>query len=185
MPDDAAAIRTVQAETWIATYPNEDLGITPAGLRQHLEGESGEKIAERVARIRARLESQARGTATGRDFVAVLAGEVVGFTTPFIEPDGRRRVGALYVLTSAQGLGIGHRLLAVNLAWHGADQDVYLNVAAYNEHAKQFYARHGFVLTGNPGHDQAAAIGGVIMPELEMVRRAGGGLGGAEVVAGG
>jgi GNAT superfamily N-acetyltransferase len=171
VPDDAAAIRMVQAETWIATYPNEDLGLTPQGLRQHLEGESGEKIAERTARIRARLESETRGTATVQDFVAVRAGQIVGFTAPFIEPGGRRRVGALYVLPPAHGLGIGHRLLVVNLGWHGADQDVYLNVAAYNERAKRFYARHGFVLTGNPGHDQAATIGGVIMPELEMVRR--------------
>ena len=71
-PDDAAAIRTVQAETWLATYPNED---------------------------------------------------------------------------------------------------VYLNVAAYNEHAKRFYARHGFVFTGEAGHDPAATIGDVVMPELEIVRR--------------
>jgi hypothetical protein len=57
-----------------------------------------------------------------------------------------------------------------NLAWHGEDQDVYLAVAAYNERAVWFYTRHGFVLTGQPGHDEPA-IDGVVMPELEMVRR--------------
>jgi len=48
---------------------------------------------------------------------------------------------------------------------------VYLTVAAYNERAKGFYARHGFVFTGQHGEDQLA-IDGVVMPELEMVRMA-------------
>jgi ribosomal protein S18 acetylase RimI-like enzyme len=171
-PDDAAAIRAVQAETWIATYPNEELGITRDGLRQHLEGAHGEKIAAGVARIRKHIESEASGSAGFQHFVAVFDGEIVGYTSPFVEPDGRRRLGALYVLPSAQGLGIGHLLLERNLAWHGADQAVYLNVAAYNEQAKRFYERHGFVLTGEQGHDELAMIGAVVIPELEMVRRA-------------
>ena len=68
------------------------------------------------------------------------------------------------------GSDLGHRLLARNLAWHDEDQDVYLIVAAHNERAVRFYARHGFVLTGRPGQDDLA-IDGVVMPELEMVRR--------------
>lgn len=172
VPDDAAAIRAVQAQTWMATYPNEALGITREGLRQHLEGPGGEKIAERVARIRDRIQAQVSGSANGRDFVAVLDGEIVGFTAPFIEPGGRRRIGALYVVPAAQGLGIGHLLMQENLAWHGDDQDIYLNIAAYNERAQRFYERHGFVLTGAAGHDEAAVIGGPLLPELEM-RRAG------------
>ena len=169
-PADAAAIVSVQAQTWLATYPNAELGITREGLRRFLEGENGERIAGRVERTRARIEVHAAAPAGGCDFVAVLAGEVVGLTAPFVESGGRRRVGALYVLPSDQGSGIGHRLLARNLAWHGQDQDVYLMVAAYNERAVQFYARRGFVLTGRPGHDELA-IDGAVMPELEMVRR--------------
>ena len=172
-PDDAAAIRSVQAETWLATYPNSALGITRAGLRRFLEGEDGERIAERIARTRIRLERHAAEPAGGCDFVAVLAGEIVGFTAPFVESAGRRRVGALYVLPPVQGSGLGHRLLARNLDWHGEDQDVYLTVAAYNERAKRFYARNGFVFTGREGSDELA-IDGAVMPELEMVRRSSG-----------
>jgi GNAT superfamily N-acetyltransferase len=169
-PGDAAAIRSVQAQTWLATYPNAELGITREGLRRHLEGENGERIADRIARTRNRIEVHAAEPARGCDFVAVLAGEIVGFTAPFVESTGRRRVGALYVLPAVQGSGIGHDLLERNLAWHGDDQDVYLNVAAFNERAKRFYARHGFVFTGQPQDDELA-IDGVVMPELEMVRR--------------
>jgi GNAT superfamily N-acetyltransferase len=72
---------------------------------------------------------------------------------------GRRRVGALYVLPSAQGSGIGHALLERNLAWHGDDRDVYLTVAAYNERARRFYARHGFVVTGpRPGTSWSSTV---------------------------
>ena len=178
-PDDAAAIRSVQARTWLATYPNAELGITREGLRRHLEGERGERITERIDRTRQRLSAHAADPTGGCDFVAVLAGgAIVGFTAPFVEASGRRRVGALYVLPSAQGSGIGHALLARNLAWHGDDRDVYLTVAAYNERARRFYARHGFVVTGQPAGDELV-IDGVAMPELEMVRRgASAGLGG-------
>ena len=170
-PDDAAAIQSVQAQTWLATYPNAELGIMREGLRRHLEGEHGERIAERIDRTRERLSAHAGDPAGGCDFVAVLAGgAIAGFTAPFVEAGGRRRVGALYVLPSAQGSGIGHTLLVRNLAWHREDRDVYLTVAAYNERARRFYARHGFVVTGQPAGDELV-IDGVAMPELEMVRR--------------
>lgn len=170
-PDDAAAIQSVQAETWLATYPNAELGIMREGLRRHLEGEHGERLVERIDRTRQRLSAHAGDPAGGCDLVAVLAGgAIVGFTAPFVEPGGRRRVGALYVLPSAQGSGIGHAQLVRNLAWHGEDRDVHLTVAAYNERARRFYARHGFVVTGQPAGDELV-IDGVAMPELEMVRR--------------
>jgi GNAT superfamily N-acetyltransferase len=171
-PGDAAAIRVVQAQTWLATYPNEALGITREGLRQYLEGPAGEKIADREARIRDRIEAQVGGAGRGRDFVAVLGGDIVGFTAPFIETEGRRRVGALYVLPAAQGRGIGRLLMAENLAWHGPGQDIYLRIAAYNDRAKRFYEWHGFTLTGEPAHSEAIAIGEPVIPELQMVRRA-------------
>jgi GNAT superfamily N-acetyltransferase len=168
-PPDAADICTVQARTWLATYPNEELGITREGLRRHLEGKDGERIADRITWTRMRIEEHLAAPAGGCDFVAVRAGEIVGFTAPFVESAGRRRVGALYVLPAVQGSGLGHRLLERNLAWHGEGQDVYLMVAAYNERAKRFYTRHGFVFTGQPAEDELA-IDGVVMPELEMVR---------------
>lgn len=169
VPADAAAIRSVQARTWLATYTNTELGITREGLRRYLDGEHGERIADRIAWTRRRIEMRATQPAGGCDFVAVLDGKIVGFTAPFVESSGRRRVGALYVLPFAQGAGLGHRLLAKNLAWHGEDQDVYLTVAAYNERAKRFYARHGFVPTNRPD-DEELVIDGVVVPELEMVR---------------
>ena len=58
-PDDATAICTVQTRTWLVTYPSEELGITREGLRRHLEGEHGERIADRIAWTRMRIEGYA------------------------------------------------------------------------------------------------------------------------------
>jgi len=172
VPEDAEGIIAVIVETWLATYPNGELGLTVEVLRRYLEGEAGEKKLERIARARRRIEASGTSDFPGyADFVAVLGGRIVGWTHPRITDEGRRRVGTLYVLPSFHGHRIGHLLLERNLAWHGVSQDVYLNVVTYNEHARRFYERHGFVLTGEEGHDEAALIGGLIMPELEMIRK--------------
>jgi len=171
VPEDAEGISRVNVETWLATYPDDELGITAELLRLHLEGPAGEKAAERVARFRRGIAASSAARASSGCFVALAGGEVVGYTFPHVIGDGRHRVGALYVLPAFHGRGIGHLLLARNLAWHGAGQDVYLHVAAYNERAIRFYERHGFVLTGGEGHDDVAAIGDVRIPEIEMLRR--------------
>lgn len=171
--EDAEGISGVNVETWLATYPNDELGITAELLRLHLEGAAGERTAGRIARIRRSIEEQEAGGSSGANFVAVYGGAIVGYTRPFVTGEGRHRVGALYVLPAFHGRGIGHLLLERNLAWHGAGQDVYLYVAAYNEHAIRFYERHGFALTGEEGDDEVAAIGSVRIPEVQMLRRGG------------
>jgi len=171
VPEDAEDVSNVNVVTWLATYPNDELGITAELLRQHLEGAAGERTAGRIARIRRALEESAAGGSPSADFVAVRAGRIVGYTHPRIMGQERHRVGALYVLPAFHGRGIGHLLLERNLAWHGDGQDVYLNVATYNERARRFYERHGFALTGAEGHDEVATIGNVRIPEIEMLRR--------------
>lgn len=171
VPEDAEGISRVNMATWLATYPNDELGITAELLRVHLEGPAGEKAAERVARFRRGIAASSAAGASSGCFVALADGAVVGYTFPHVIGGGWHRVGALYVLPAFHGRGIGHLLLERNLAWHGDGQDVYLHVATYNEHAIRFYKRHGFVLTGEEVHDDVAAIGNLRIPETEMLRR--------------
>jgi ribosomal protein S18 acetylase RimI-like enzyme len=170
VPDDAEGVSRVNVQTWLATYPNDELGITAELLRVHLEGATGEKTAAKIARIRRSIEEPTAGGSHGASYVAAYGGAIVGYTRPLVTGEGRHRVGALYVLPAFHGRGIGHLLLERNLAWHGDEQAVYLHVATYNEHAIRFYQRHGFVLTGEEGHDDVAAIGDVRIPEIEMLR---------------
>jgi hypothetical protein len=105
-PDDATAICTVQTRTWLATYPSEELGITREGLRRHLEGEHGERIADRIARTRMRIEGRAAEPDGGCDFVAALAAEIVGFTVPFVEPGYPLEGGTHWLETRLRGYGM-------------------------------------------------------------------------------
>jgi GNAT superfamily N-acetyltransferase len=137
-----------------------------------MEGERGEKIPEKTERIRERIEGEQKDSTKLQDFVAVLDGEVIGYSIANINAEDRHYIGALYVLPRVQGIGAGHLLLERTLNWHGTDNDIYLNVASYNEHAKRFYERHGFNPSGKEFIDESVAIDGVAMPELEMIRRA-------------
>jgi GNAT superfamily N-acetyltransferase len=172
VPADAEAIWQVKRDSWLATYPNAESGLTAEHIRQHFEGEHGELVAPGIARIRAYIVS---APAVGpRFFVAEADGVTAGMAAmaaPFTEEDGRRRVGALYLLPGFQGQGLGHRLLEAVLDWHGRDHDVYLVVTSYNARAIGFYERHGFALTEAAIAD-SKPVGSARMPLREMVRRA-------------
>ncbi len=168
--DDAKAIRDIQAITWLATYPNSALGITRQAIRERIEGANGEKIAGRITKWCSILETS--GPGIGQTYVARIDGKVVGFGSARIDENNQSTIGALYVVPSAQGLGVGKKLMAAVLAWQGSDQDILVIVASYNHKAIRFYQSFGFAPTGRvkaAGH--APETGDVELPETEMILR--------------
>ena len=106
-------------------------------------------------------------------FVARSHHKVVGFAASVIQDDGQRRIGAIYVLPEMQGKGIGGSLLKKAIEWHGRSADIFLHVAAYNQHAIDFYKANGFKTTDKSVRDEDAQSGGAKeIPEIEMVLRA-------------
>lgn len=167
-PEDAEAVAEVQRITWQATYPNAEAGITEEDIRLRTEGEHGERIPKNIENWRRHIEASDGSIAV---FVARYCGKVVGMTAPgFIE--GRRRIGALYVLPDMQGKGIGSGLLKKALEWHGGEEDVWLNAASYNTKAINFYKRFGFEQTDAVVIDNGNVYGDKRIPEIEMVLRA-------------
>ena len=165
-PEDAEAVSELLRITWMATYPNAEAGITEEDIRLRTEGEHGERIPKNIQRWRESIESNDGSRAV---FVARENGKVVGVAAPGIT-EGKRRIGALYVLPTMQGKGVGSRLMEQALAWHGDDEDIYLAVANYNQNAINFYKRFGFVETDTPITDEGNVYGDTRIPEIEMVR---------------
>ena len=76
-------------------------------------------------------------------------------------------IAALYLLRSAQGLGLGRRLLEAALGRLPPHQDVVLYVLDKNRRAIRFYESMGFRLTGRTLRQETD---GGAMVELEMLR---------------
>lgn len=169
VPEDAEAIMRIKCAGWIQAYVNEEHGITLDDIKRQF---TDEVFAEGVERWRKGIAEDVNASRRAT-FVARKDGEVLGFVAPVLMQDGRRRLGAMYVDESAQGLGIGGALLNKALEWHGYENDVYLNVVSYNDKAIGFYEHYGFVKTGV---ETAEALdeqdGTKLLPELEMIHYA-------------
>jgi len=168
-PEDAEGVFSVQRQTWLATYPNAEAGITEEDIRVRIEGEHGELVPQKLERWRSGIENPGDNRAV---FVVRDNNKVVGFVSPGII-DGQRRIGAIYVLPETQGKGVGGKLLKEALAWHGRDEDIFLHVATYNQNAIDFYKKNGFEETGKEIRDTVAQLGNnKEIPEIEMVLKA-------------
>jgi GNAT superfamily N-acetyltransferase len=141
LPSDAPALAAVHVRTWQATYR----GIVPQRV---LDGLS---IERREAYWRERLA----GESDRRTWVADFDGSIVGFVAagPARDddlPPGAGEVYAIYVAESAQGHGVGRRLIARavdHLRAVGLDPLV-LWVIAGNDRGAAFYERLGWRADG-------------------------------------
>jgi GNAT superfamily N-acetyltransferase len=156
----------IQREAWLATYPSSDHGITRAMIEERFAEISPD---ESIDKWRRRIEKE------GPDhtmLVARLDGQVEGFVG-CRRAKGRQRIGSMYVLPSEQGHGIGGQLLRRAITWFDRDQDIYLDVVSYNDHAIGFYKHFGFEETGVTVQDAVRPFAnGTKIPEIEMVLRA-------------
>ncbi len=127
--DDLHAVLEVGLRTWPATYaPIAGKDYVAMGLAKWWTEEAT------IPAIRA-----------GRVLVAEVDGEVVGMTS-FSAQHEHLMVWKLYVLPEYHGRGLGHRLLtaAINRAHAEGFTEVRLSYLDGNDHAGEFYRRHGF-----------------------------------------
>jgi GNAT superfamily N-acetyltransferase len=118
------------------------------------------------------------GTGATHGFIvarSINGADVLGYATPRVDDTGRRWVGALYVRPLHWHRGVGAALLRAVLDWHAIDGGlsavVYCHVVTYNDRARRFYARFGFVETDLcPPDEGARRIGAIELPLVELAR---------------
>jgi len=165
-PNDADGIRQVQQYTWLATYPNAELGITREDIEAVFQTNSEEAIKRRQVR-----QQRINTDPLVHFWIARKAQRVVGFCIARKEAT-KGRIQAIYVLPECQGTGIGRQLLQTAFDWLGNPQEIVLNVASYNHQAISFYRRFGFVPGDKPAHSGVTKLpSGVVIPEMELIKR--------------
>lgn len=165
-PGDAEGIQQVLYETWLATYPNEEAGITVDDIEESYKDRLS---PERIQRSREILEKESH---TERRFVAKAEGKVIGVSRVLKRVD-RNKLQTLYVLPDYQGKGVGTALWDADRSFFDPSKDTYLEVAEYNDRAIEFYKRLGFTDTGKRIRDERFRMkSGSIVPEMEMRRAA-------------
>lgn len=158
LPTDAEGIARVQAETWIATYPNEEAGIHREDIESlHFTG------PEYVHNWQRSLETP---KVDRQAWVIREEGAVIGYCVARKGGDVNR-LQAIYVSPHHQGKGLGKKLMDVALVWLGNEKDVVLDVASYNLPSISFYEHLGFRKTGKDGLHVVPG-GSLSIPQTEM-----------------
>jgi RimJ/RimL family protein N-acetyltransferase len=162
-PEDIEEATAMRLRSWLDTYVNEEAGVT----REWIESRNyWQQSPERQA---SRRERFLKGVNDGT-FAAWIArdaeGKIIGSTTPSVDPDGTQHVGALYVDKGWHGTSVGAALMQKVIDWADPTRPLVLGVATYNERARAFYAKWGFVEV--PGSE--TLFDGTI-PEIKMIRK--------------
>lgn len=162
-PEDVEDIQTVFYQTWLATYPNEEAGITREDIEFRWKDAFSE---ERLTKRRDELKDPASEPM----FVAIEDGKIVGICRVEREA-GANRIAAIYVLPEYQGAGIGKGLFFAAEEYLGREKDMLVGVATYNTNAIAFYTKMGFVDTGRRFAEERHRMkSGANIPQMEMTK---------------
>ena len=166
-PDDAWNIVNVLHKTWLATYPNEELGITKEGIeesyKESFTEENLNKLANKIA--------QALGNE--KRLVARVGDDIVGVVT-IVRNNENNQLRTIYVLPEFQGLGIGKKMWEEAKKFCDSTKDIIVQVVTYNQNTIEFYKKLGFIDTGKRFSDKnwRAKKMDVDIPQMEMVIKA-------------
>lgn len=161
-PSDASEIVRIQAETWLATYPNEEHGVTRADIEAKKLNDPS-----RIERWKTRIEDE---TGMTRIWVARKDKRVIGYCLAK-KGDEENYIDALYVLPEEQTKGVGQQLMSEALSWLDASKPIGLGVAAYNAKAIAFYEKLGFQKSEEAPEPVPPLPSGKRLPIIKMVRR--------------
>ena len=161
-PEDAAGIARVRKETWLATYPNVELGVNVEDiLSKDLESE------QEILNWKKAIENPASAR---KAFVAKDDETVIGYSQGK-KGESHNECWGLYVLPAYHGKGIGRELMQKVIDWLGDEKPLELNVATISTSAIELYKSFGFEEVDEPASSPQFASG-AILPSIKIIRPA-------------
>lgn len=163
VPEDAAEIQQIFYKTWLATYPNEEAGIS----KDDIEDFWHDKMTE--GSLKKRAEAIANISPKEKMLIAKIDNKIVGLCR-VTKTGEMNNLQALYVLPEYHGMGIGRKLWDSMADFLDPAKDTDLWVATYNKNAIAFYQKLGFVDSGKRLSEERFKMkSGAIIPEMEMI----------------
>jgi len=163
---DAQGIQEVLYRTWLATYPNEEFGITVDDIEDRF---NDRKWEEALAKRKKYISDPPIGDTM---FVAKEVHRIVGLCR-VIRHEDKNELIAIYVLPEYQGRGIGKLLWQQAKSFFDSGKNIIVQVATYNKNAIRFYEKMGFSDTGKRWSDEKFRMkSGAVLPLMEMIIKA-------------
>lgn len=162
--EEVKQIQEVIYITWLATYLNEEVGITKADIEKRFRNRFSRKaIQKRKDDISNKYENKLF-------LVAKEADRIVG-VCELLKENKFNILEAIYVLPEYQGRGISKMFWEVARKFWNLDNDIIVQVATYNKKAIKFYKELGFVDSGKRFAEEKhrMPISGICIPEMELV----------------
>lgn len=162
--EDVEEATAMRLESWLDTYVNKEAGVT----REWIEARNADQMSpeKKESRVKRFIKGKQEGT-----FNAWVAkdeqGTIIGSTTPFIDEQGNQRLGSLYVDKHWHGKGVAGQLIQKVIDWFDSTKPIELMVVTYNDRARAFYRKRGFVEVPDSNYLFDDKI-----PEVKMIRKA-------------
>lgn len=163
--EDVIGIKNVHYKTWLATYPNTEIGVTISDIEEKFKNRLSEEA------IQGQLDF-INDTDNKIYLIAKDGNDIVGVCGASIH-DGVNELNGIYALPEYQGRGIGKKFWIELQKFFDPAIDTILYVASYNEQAINFYKKLGFLIADEPVVKKIVMpISGVAIPVIKMIKKA-------------
>lgn len=158
---DVESYRTMQAQSWLDTYPNDEAGVSYDWVKAQTDSWL---TPDALEHSRSKVDKILHDTKHQFLYVAKVADKSVGMVhTTSIE--GNQRLEALYVAKDYHGTSLAQDLISRAFAHLDLTKPVVLEVLSYNDRAQSFYKKNGFKVQPDSDHFYKE-----IMPSIKMIR---------------
>ena len=160
-PEDVPKVLLMHHQSWLDTYQNKEAGVTADWINERFKEKfTEEAIEDKKRKVTEQLEDE--------NHLALVAkltdGQPIGFI--IASKNGNSgEVNAIYIAKKYYGCGLSKDLMDRALDFLHGVKPVYIHVASYNERAKNFYRKFGFIEHGEPCINKIPQI-----PEQLMIR---------------